>query len=112
MAETTVTIVDCPYRVDISGVYVNGRKRTESKQALIRIKEMVADMKGNTKWLDMLVYDLEVNGIKSDWLKKSREELLNTVYLMPELEVVATDNEMEKMRKLILSAELIELIGA
>ena len=112
MSKTTITLVDCPYRVEISGKYVNGRKRLDPQQALARIKKMAEDIKGNTKWLDMLIYDLEVNGIKSEWLKKSKDELLNTVYLMPELEVVDTDEEMDKVRKLILSAELIELIDS
>lgn len=112
MNKTTVTLVDCPYRVEISGTYVNGRTKSEPKQALARIKKMAKDITGNTKWLDMLIYDLEVNGIKSEWFKKSKDELLNTVYLMPELEVVATDDVMDKVRKLILSAELIELINS
>ena len=112
MSKAIITIVDCPYRVEISDKYVNGRKRYDPYQALARIKKMAKDITGNTKWLDMLIYDLEVNGIKSEWFKKSKDELLNTVYLMPELEVVDTDEEMDKVRKLILSAELIELIDS
>ena len=110
-----IRYVNCPYRTDENGKFVDKGidKRLVSK--LYDIKILVNRLEKKGDWLNSLIYDLEVNFIKcpnADWLNENRKELINTVCLMPELEILSTDTPKEVELKLVLGAKLIELINA
>lgn len=64
-------------------------------------------------YLSQLLYKLKNNLEKENsalWLKKNREELRRSVYLMSELDLLSTDSKKVCIEKLRISAKLIEVI--
>lgn len=109
-------LYDCIYRTDEEGNLVEHKAKQKVVEDLYQIKKLASKVvTERSYWFDSLIFSLETNLVKNpkpNWLVENRDELMNTVYLISDLEVLSTDDEHEKKSKLLLSTKLIEFINS
>ncbi len=78
-------------------------------------KEIKKNIKNRGPYLEQFLYEMRENLKRPDsatWLEENRKENRESVFLMPDLDLLSTDSKELRIEKLIIGAKLIEVIEA
>lgn len=108
MAQVTITTKACS-----NWIPVNTRVSEHTIKTFFEVEEMAKHIQCEDKFFKQLLRELRFylfRSYSSIWLKKNREELRDTVYLLSALDPLSSDPDEVCAEKLLIGAKLIEII--